>query len=45
MNVENDVAAVGVQVIILVEDNVKFYSSYLPLIYTEIFNQSQRLNN
>ncbi len=43
MNVENDVAAVGVQVIILVEDNVKFYSSYLPLIYTEIFNQSQRL--
>ena len=43
MNVESDVAAVGVQVIILVEDNVKFYSSYLPLIYTEIFNQSQRL--
>jgi CheY-like chemotaxis protein len=43
MNVENDVATVGVQVIILVEDNVKFYSSYLPLIYTEIFNQSQRL--
>lgn len=43
MNVESDVAAVGVQVIILVEDNVKFYSSYLPLIYNEIFNQSQRL--
>ncbi len=43
MNVENDVNTVGVQVIILVEDNVKFYSSYLPLIYTEIFNQSQRL--
>jgi CheY-like chemotaxis protein len=43
LNVENDVANVGVQVIILVEDNVKFYSSYLPLIYTEIFNQSQRL--
>lgn len=43
MNVENDVGAVGVQVVILVEDNVKFYSSYLPLIYTEIFNQSQRL--
>lgn len=43
LNVENDAEAVGVQSIILVEDNVKFYSSYLPLIYTEIFKQSQRL--
>jgi CheY-like chemotaxis protein len=42
-NVENDTLTVGVQSIILVEDNVKFYSSYLPLIYTEIFKQSQRL--
>jgi CheY-like chemotaxis protein len=43
MNAENDILTVGVQSIILVEDNVKFYSSYLPLIYTEIFKQSQRL--
>ena len=43
MNVEDDVKNIGVQVIILVEDNIKFYSSYLPSIYTEIFNQSQRL--
>ncbi len=43
MNVEHDTQHIGVQVIILVEDNVKFYSSYLPLVYTEIFNQSQRL--
>jgi CheY-like chemotaxis protein len=43
MNVESDTQNIGVQVVILVEDNVKFYSSYLPLIYTEIFNQSQRL--
>ena len=43
INVENDTSTVGVQVIILVEDNVKFYSTYLPLIYTEIFKQSQRL--
>jgi CheY-like chemotaxis protein len=43
MNVESDTQNIGVQVIILVEDNVKFYSSYLPLVYTEIFNQSQRL--
>ncbi|MCS7054169.1 MAG: histidine kinase [Ignavibacterium sp.] len=42
-NVENDTQNIGVQVIILVEDNVKFYSTYLPLIYTEVFNQSQRL--
>ena len=43
MNVENDTKAVGVQSIILVEDNVSFYSSYLPTIYTEILNQSKRL--
>lgn len=43
MNVVSDTQNIGVQVIILVEDNVKFYSSYLPLVYTEIFNQSQRL--
>ena len=43
MNAEHDILKVGVQAIILVEDNVKFYSSYLPIIYTEIFKQSQRL--
>jgi hypothetical protein len=43
LNVETDTQAVGVQSIILVEDNVKFYSAYLPIIYTEILNQSQRL--
>ncbi|NWF50171.1 MAG: histidine kinase [Ignavibacteriaceae bacterium] len=43
LNVENDSENIGVQVIILVEDNIKFYSTYLPLVYTEIFNQSQRL--
>jgi len=43
MNVEEDTKNIGVQSIILVEDNVKFYSAYLPLIYTEIFKQSQRL--
>lgn len=42
-NVENDTQTIGVQTIILVEDNVKFYSSYLPLIYTEILKQSQEL--
>lgn len=43
MNLDNDTQTVGVQSIILVEDNIKFYSSYLPLIYTEVFKQSQRL--
>ena len=43
LNLDNDALTVGVQSIILVEDNIKFYSSYLPLIYTEVFKQSQRL--
>ncbi len=42
MNVEHDVNEVGVQAIILVEDSVRFYSSYLPHIYKIIFKQSQR---
>ena len=41
MNVEDDVMNVGVQVIILVEDSVRFYSSYLPNIYKIIFKQSK----
>ncbi len=43
INVENDTKTIGVQSIIVVEDNIKFYSSYLPIIYTEVFKQSQRL--
>src|SRR5574338_2772 len=43
VNVENDTKNIGVQSIIVVEDNIKFYSSYLPIIYTEIFIQSQKL--
>lgn len=43
LNVESDTATFGVQVIILVEDDIGFYSSYLPLLYTQILNQSQRL--
>lgn len=41
MNVEHDVLEVGVQTIILVEDNIRFYSSFLPLIYKIIFKQSK----
>ncbi len=42
-NVAHDTAAAGVQVILLVEDNVRFYSSFLPTIYGELLTQSQRL--
>lgn len=41
MNAEHDVTEVGVQVILLVEDSVRFYSSYLPNIYKIIFKQSK----
>jgi CheY-like chemotaxis protein len=43
MNVDHDTKMVGVQTIIVIEDNVKHYSSFLPIIYTEILKQSQRL--
>jgi hypothetical protein len=42
MNVEHDVQEVGVQCILLVEDSVRFYSSYLPLIYHIVFTQSKK---
>ena len=41
MNAEHDVIQVGVQAILLVEDSVRFYSSYLPIIYKNIFKQSK----
>ena len=41
MNVEEDVASVGVQVILLVEDSIRFYSSMLPHLYRFVFKQSR----
>ncbi len=43
MNVESDTRVAGVQSIILIEDNVLYYSKFLPIIYSEILKQSQRL--
>jgi CheY-like chemotaxis protein len=43
MNVDHDTRLVGVQSVIVIEDNVRYYSYLLPLIYTELLNQSQRL--
>lgn len=40
MNAENDILNVGVQMILLVEDSVRFYSSVLPHIYRFLLNQS-----
>lgn len=44
MNVEADVSSVGVQVILLVEDSVRFYSSALPLIYRYVLEQSKEFS-
>ncbi len=41
MNVENDVKLAGVDVILLVEDSIRFYSSYLPLLYKILFEHSK----
>jgi DNA-binding NarL/FixJ family response regulator len=43
MNAWHDAKAVGVPCLILVEDNVRFYSSYLPLLYTELVEHTQAL--
>ncbi|MEN8191856.1 MAG: PEP/pyruvate-binding domain-containing protein [Bacteroidota bacterium] len=42
-NIQIDTTQVGVQVIILIEDSVRFYSSYLPIVYTEVVKQANRL--
>ncbi len=43
LNVAHDTALMGVQVIIVIEDNVRYYSSFLPVIYTELMHHSERL--
>jgi CheY-like chemotaxis protein len=42
-NAQHDTHAIGVPVILVVEDNIRYYSSFLPTIYTELINQSRRL--
>jgi CheY-like chemotaxis protein len=43
LNAEHDILIGGVQAIILVEDEPRFYSVYLPHFYTEITSQTGRL--
>ncbi|MDY3978661.1 MAG: PEP/pyruvate-binding domain-containing protein [Tidjanibacter sp.] len=40
MNAEHDIVEVGVQAILLVEDSVRYYSTYLPAIYKLILQQT-----
>ncbi len=41
LNAENDINNVGVQMILIVEDSVRFYSSVLPIVYKFILTQSR----
>ena len=41
MNAPHDVESVGVQIILLVEDSIRFYSSALPHLYKFVLEQSQ----
>ena len=41
LNVEHDVTHGDVQCIILVEDNIRYISSYLPLLYRTVFTQAR----
>jgi len=40
MNIDHDTKIADIQVIILVEDSVRFYSSYLPLMYTCLIQEN-----
>lgn len=41
MNLDHDIKEAGVQMILLVEDSIRFYSSILPNLYNYILQQSQ----
>ncbi|MCI2229479.1 phosphoenolpyruvate synthase [Polaribacter sp. MSW13] len=43
MNAQVDINSVGVKAILLIEDSLKFYSRYIPLIYKELLKQTQEL--
>jgi hypothetical protein len=40
MNLEHDIQEAGVQMILLIEDSIRFYSSILPNLYSYILQQS-----
>ncbi len=44
MNIDHDISEAGVQMILLVEDNIRFYSSVLPNLYNYILAQSKNFS-
>ncbi len=42
-NVFHDTKTMGVPVLLVVEDDIRYYSSFLPVIYTELITQSRSL--
>lgn len=40
MNAEHDILEVGVQAILLVEDSIRYYSTYLPALYKLVLQQN-----
>ncbi len=42
-NVFHDTHVMGVPVMLVVEDNIRYYSAFLPVIYTELITQSRLL--
>ncbi|MCK5823618.1 MAG: hypothetical protein KAG95_06415, partial [Bacteroidales bacterium] len=43
VNIENDTKIGYVKVILLIEDSEKYYSRYLPILYSSVMEQTQRL--
>lgn len=43
MNAAHDTDVMDVPVMLVVEDNIRYYSSFLPVIYTELISQARRL--
>lgn len=43
MNLDRDTHLGDIRVILLVENSVRYYSRYLPLLYTEVMTQTQQL--
>lgn len=43
MNLDRDTHLGDIRVILLVENSVRYYSRYLPLLYTEVMTQTQEL--
>ncbi|MEE0974058.1 MAG: PEP/pyruvate-binding domain-containing protein [Paludibacteraceae bacterium] len=41
LNVDEDIASVGVQIILFVENSIQFYSAILPYLYKHVFVQSR----